>query len=138
MGQLFLKNYSYQIIPGIGAGYKVVAKEAVTLALSGGLSEVFTRFQNSKETESFLGIVLGDHFVWKISETSELNQKWEWNFDTSDPEHYLSNLEANLITTLIQSWSVKLTVLNRHDSKPVGDGIKKNDFSFLAGISLKF
>jgi putative salt-induced outer membrane protein YdiY len=133
-----LKNYSYRILPGIGAGYKVVANKTVTLALSGGLAEVFTRYHDSQETASFLGIVLGNQFIWKISKTSEFNQKWEWNFDTSEPEHFLSNLEANLITNLIKNWSVKLTVLNRHDSQPVGEGVKKNDFSFLAGISLKF
>ncbi len=132
------KNYSYRILPGIGAGYKLVADETVTLALSGGLSEVFTRYQDSKENESFLGIVVGNQFVWKISDSSEFNQKWEWNFDTSQSDHYLSNLEANLITNLIKNWAVKLTVLNRTDSQPVGDGVKKNDFSFLAAISLKF
>ncbi len=132
------KNYSYRISPGIGAGYKLVANETVTLALSGGLSEVFTRYHDSHENDSFLGIVLGNQFVWKISDASELNQKWEWNFDTSQSAHYLSNLEANLITNLIKNWAVKLTVLNRTDSQPVGDGFKKNDFSFLAAISWKF
>jgi putative salt-induced outer membrane protein len=132
------KNYSYQILPGVGAGYQVVKHERITLSLSAGLTEIINKFYDSGETASYLGFTLGDKLVWKISESAELNQKLEWNFDSSQPEHFLARWEASLITTLIKSWSVKLTVINRHDSRPVGEGIKKNDFSFLAGISKKF
>lgn len=132
------KNYSHRIAPGLGAGYKLVASEPITLDLTGGLTEVLTRYDDSGETDSFLGIKIGNRFAWKISGSAELNQKWEWNFATTEPERFLSNLEINLITTLVNNWSVKLTVLNRHDSRPVGEGVKKNDVSFLAGISAKF
>jgi putative salt-induced outer membrane protein YdiY len=133
-----LKNYSYRILSGVGVGYQLVSADNVSLAVSGGLTDVLTRYHDTGDTDSFLGITIGNQFVWKISGSAEFNQKWEWNFDTTEPEHFLSNLEANLITTLINNWSVKLTILNRHDSRPVGEGIKKNDISFLAGISAKF
>ncbi len=132
------KNFGYQFLPGAGVGYSLVKREHITFSLSAGLTEVFNKYYDSGDTDSYLGVTLGDQLVWKISETAELNQKLEWNFNSSQPEHFLARWEANLITTLIKNWSVKLTVINRHDSRPVGEGIKKNDISFLAGISKKF
>ena len=132
------KNYSYRILPGLGAGYKLVNLENLAFALKGGLTYVFTKYYDAEETDSFLGIVVSDEFAWKFSESAELNQKWDINLSTSDSDHYLSYFEVNLLTQLIKSWSVKLTYINRYDSKPVGDGIKKSDSSFLAGISWKF
>ena len=132
------KNYSHRIIPGVGVGYKLVSSDDLSLAVNAGLTEVLTRYYDTGDNDSFLGLTAGNQLVWKISESAEFNQKWELNFDSREPEHYLSNLEANLITTLIGSWSVKLTILDRYDSRPVGQGIEKNDISFLAGISAKF
>ena len=132
------KNYAYRFLPGIGAGYKLVNLEYLSFALKGGLTYAFTKYYDTEETDSFLGIVVSDEFVWKFSDTAELNQKWDINLDTSDSKHYLSYFEVNLLAQLIKSWSVKLTFINRYDSKPVGEGIKKSDSSFLAGISWKF
>jgi len=132
------KNYAYRILPGVGAGYKLVNLEYLSFSLKGGLSYVFTKYYDTEETDSFLGIVISDEFAWKFSDTAELNQKWDINLDTSNSKHYLSYFEVNLLAQLIKSWSVKLTFINRYDSQPVGEGIKKSDSSFLAGISWKF
>jgi hypothetical protein len=46
--------------------------------------------------------------------------------------------EANLITAIVRSWSVKLTFIDNLDNKPVGFGVKKNDITLIAGTSRKF
>lgn len=132
------KNYDYRILPGLGVGYKFINQEKLLFAANAGLAEVFTKYYDSGETDSYLGVTIAQNFAWKFSESAEINQKWEWNFNTSELSHYLSYFEGNLISNLIKNWSIKLTVINRHDSNPIGEGIKKNDFSFLAGISTKF
>lgn len=132
------KNYAYRLSPGLGLGYKVINLESLILGFKGGIADIITKFYDTEETDSFFGVSVSDEFVWKFSETSEFNQKWDVTLSTADTNHYLSTFEANLIAQLIKSWSLKLTFINRYDSQPVGEGIKKSDSSFLAGLSWKF
>jgi putative salt-induced outer membrane protein YdiY len=132
------KNYSSRILPGIGVGYKVIAQEALTLGLDAGFSEVFTKYHDSGDTESFTALKFGELIVWKIAETSEFNEKLEYEPDVSDFGRYFLRFEANLIAAIAKKWSVKLTFIDTYDSQPVGFGIEKNDITFIAGLSWKF
>lgn len=132
------KNYSYRILPSVGAGYKVVMTEKVQLSASAGLSEVFTRYYDSGETDCYTGITLGNQLTWKISESAELSQTLALNSDISDLGHYFLRFEAGLATAITNGLSVKLTLLDNYDNKPGGEGIKRNDVTFLAGLSAKF
>jgi putative salt-induced outer membrane protein YdiY len=132
------KNYSYRIIPAVGVGYKVIARKMVTLGLDAGLSEVFTEYYDSGDTDNYLGLKLGEDLVWKIAETSEFNEKLEIDPDLSDFSRYFLRFETNLIAAIAQSWAVKLTFIDTYDSQPVGIGIEKNDIAFIAGLSRKF
>jgi len=120
------KNYSYRISPAIGAGYKFVNLKNLILWIKAGLSDVLTKYYDSGETDSYIGAVLSNEFVWKFSETAELNQSWYINLSTRDSNHYLSYFEANLIAQLIKSWSLNLTC---------GGGDQKERF-FLSGWNL--
>jgi putative salt-induced outer membrane protein YdiY len=132
------KNYSYRIIPAVGVGYKVIAQKAVTLGLDAGLSEVFTEYYDSGDTDNYLGLKLGEELVWKIAETSEFNEKLEIDPDLGDFSRYFLRFEANLIAAIAKSWAVKLTFIDTYDSQPVGIGIEKNDIALIAGLSRKF
>lgn len=132
------KNYDYRFLPGLGAGYQILTQEKLKLTLSTGLSLVATQFYDTGDRESYAALALTDEFTWDISENAQFNQKWELNFNFEDFGQIVWQLEASLITTLIDSWAVKLTFINSHDSKPTGEGIKQDDYSFVAGISKKF
>ena len=132
------KNYSYRIMPAVGVGYKVIDQKAVTMVLDAGLSEVLTGYYDSGDTDSFLGLKAGQGLVWKISETSEFNEKAALTGDVSDLGRYFLRFEANLITSITKSWAVKVALIDSYDSRPVGPGIKENDVVFIAGISRKF
>lgn len=132
------KNYSSRILPSIGAGYKVIAGEAVTLALDAGLTQIFTRYYDTGDNDSDTALKVGGLLVWKISETSEFNEKLEIIPVVSDLGRYFLRFEANLVTAVAKSWSVKLTLIDSYDHKPVGPDIKKNDVTFIAGLSRKF
>ena len=132
------KNYSSRFMPAVGVGYKVVAQESVSLILDAGLSQVLTNFYDATDSESYTGLKGGQALVWKISKTSEFNEKAEITGDVSDLGRYFLRLEANLVTAITNSWAVKLTVIDTYDSRPVGLGIKENDIVFIAGISRKF
>jgi len=132
------KNYSYRLLPAVGLGYKVVAAEAIALGLDVGLSQVVTKYYDTGDTDSYTGLKIGQQLVWKIAETSEFNEKAEIAPDLSAFKRYFLRLEANLITAIAESWSVKLTLIDSYDNKPVGPGIKKNDVTLIAGLSRKF
>jgi len=132
------KNYSYRILPGLGLGYKVLASENVLVSASAGLSQVFTKYFKSKEIDSYTGMTLGNEFTWKVSPTAEISQTLNFNTNVSELSHYFLQFEISLASAITKGLSVKLTLMDKYDSKPVGEGIKKNDISFIAGLSAKF
>lgn len=132
------KNYSSRILPAVGLGYKVIAQDAVSLGLDAGLSHIFTKYYDTGDTASYTALKIGEQLVWKIAETSEFNEKLEFIPRISDFGWYFLRWEANLVTAIAKSWSVKLIFIDTYDSHPVGLGIKKNDIAFIAGLSRKF
>ena len=48
--------------------------------------------------------------------------------------HNVLGLHAVLSNTL----SIKLSFIDNYENRPIGEGIKKNDAAFLAGLSIKF
>jgi putative salt-induced outer membrane protein YdiY len=131
------KNYSYRLLPGLGLGYKFIEQEKVLLSGNAGLSQVLTKYYNSGETDSYTGIALGNEFVWKISPTAEIFQSLSLTTNISDLSHTFLQLEISLASAITKGLSLKLTLMDKFDNKPVGD-IKKNDLSFIAGLSAKF
>ena len=132
------KNYSYRILPGLGAGYVAITLENLQLSLTAGLSQIFTKYYDSEETDSYTGITLGNEFTWKVSPTAEISQTLSLNTNISDLNHYFLQFEISLASAITKGLSVKLTLMDKYDSKPVGEDIKKNDISFIAGLSAKF
>lgn len=132
------KNYSYRILPGLGVGYKILVEENLQLSASVGLSQVFTKYYDSEETDSFTGFTLGNEFAWKVSSTAELSQSLSLNINKSELGHLFFQFEISLASAITNGLSVKLTLMDKYDSKPVGESIKKNDISFIAGLSAKF
>lgn len=132
------KNYSYRILPGLGLGYKVITSENILLSASAGLSQVFTKYHESGETDSYTGIALRDEFTWEVSPTAEISQTLSLNTNISEMSHYFLQFEISLASAITKGLLVKLTLMDKYDSKPVGEGIKKNDISFIAGLSAKF
>jgi len=132
------KNYSYRFLPSIGIGYKVVMTDKILLSASAGISEVFTKYHDSGDTDSYTGIALGNQFTWKISQSAEISQTLDINADFSELNHYFLRFDISLASAITKGLSVKLTFMDSYDNNPIGKDIKKNDVSFLAGLSAKF
>jgi len=132
------KNHSYRILPSIGIGYKVMTTEKIQLSASAGISEVFTKYYDTGETDCYTGMELGNQLDWKISESAEFTQALGLTADFSELDRYFLRFEASIASTITKGLSLKLTLMENYDNKPVGEKIKKNDISFLAGLSAKF
>ena len=132
------KNYDYRLLPALGVGYKLVSSEKTEFSLDAGLSEVFTKYRDTGETESYTGLALGNNLVWKISPTAELTQQLSLNTDLTEFSHFFARLELNLSAAITPGWALKLSLIDGFDNQPIGEGIKKNDVTVLAGLSMKF
>ena len=132
------KNYEYRVLPSVGVGVNILMKEKVSLSASTGISEVFTKYLDSGLSDSYTGLAVGNQFAWKISKTAELSQMLTINSDISELKNYFARFEINLAAMIAAGWAVKLTFIDNFDNNPVGEGIKKNDLAFLAGLSKKF
>lgn len=132
------RNFRYRIIPSIGVGYKLVYSEASELSLKTGLSDTFTKFYDSGETASFAGVFLGNDFLWKVSSGAELKQLSSVNLDLSDTNHVLAQFEMSLSAAIVKNWAIKISFIDKYDSAPETEGVKKNDLTFLTNISWKF
>jgi len=132
------KNYDYRILPSIGVGYNILVAEKVSLAASAGIAKVFTEYLDTGMTDSYTGLTVGNQFAWKISETAELSQQLTINSNISELNEYFARFEVNLAATIAAGWALKLTFIDNYDNNPIGEGIKKNDIAFLAGLSKKF
>jgi putative salt-induced outer membrane protein YdiY len=132
------KNHSYRIRPSVGIGYQVMTSEKIQLSAVTGISEVFTKYYDTSQTDSYTGIELGNQFSWKISESAEFTQALGLTADLSELDRYFLRLEASIASAIAKGLSLKLTLMENYDNKPVGEKIKKNDISFLAGLSAKF
>jgi hypothetical protein len=119
-------------------GYKLVSSEKTEFSLDAGLSKVFTKYRDTGKTESYTGLSLGDNFIWKISSTAELTQQFTLNADITEFPHFFARLEMNLTAAISKSWALKLSLIDGFDNQPAGEGVKKNDVTFLAGLSMKF
>ncbi len=132
------KNYEYRILPSVGAGIKILVGDKVSLSANAGIAEVFTKYLDTGQSDSYTGLTIGNLFVWKISETAELSQQLTVNSDISKIENYFARLELNLAAAIAAGWALKLAFIDNFDNNPVGENIKKNDMAFLAGLSKKF
>ena len=132
------KNYEYRILPSVGVGVKILERDRVSLSASTGIAEVFTKYLDTGLSDAYTGLTIGNQFAWKISETAELSQQLTINSNISELENYFVRFEINLAAAIAAGWALKLTFIDNFDNNPVGEGIKKNDVAFLAGISKKF
>jgi putative salt-induced outer membrane protein YdiY len=132
------RNYRYRLIPNIAVGYKFLQSEATELSLWTGLSDTITKFYESGEMDSYVGALAGNDFVWKIASGAEFTQLSNLNLDLSDTSHILARIELSLAAAIASGWGLKISVIEKYDSAPETEGVKKNDFTFLTTISWKF
>ena len=132
------RNFKYRIVPSIGVGFKLVESEASELSLKSGLSETFTKFHDSGETASFPGAFIGNDFLWKLSSSAEFKQLSTLKLDLLDTNHVLAQIEMSLSAAIVKNWAIKLSLIDKYDSAPETEGVKKNDLTFLTNISWKF
>ena len=132
------KDFNYRLLPGAGLGYKLMKAKVFEFTLYGGITHVVTDYISIRETERFTGVKVGDQLTWKLTSTTELNQKAEFVSRVSELEKFLLRFEIGLAAAISKKWALSVSFVNNFDSKPSKTGIKKNDTVLFAGINFKF
>lgn len=132
------KNYNYRIIPHLGMGYKIIQLDKVEASLMSGISGVFTKYEDTAEKDYFTGLMIGNECVWKISPTAEFVQNLTMNFNVSRLNNYFARLEMSVIAAIANGWALKVSMIDKYESLPIGEDIEKNDIIFLTNLSWKF
>lgn len=132
------KDYNYRLTPGLGLGYKILESKKLKYTMYAGLNQVITRSISTKLHESYAGVKVGDQLTWKISSTTELNQKAEYIYRISELKKYFFRFETGIAAAITKRWALSVSFVNSYDSSPSKTGIKKNDYTLVAGINFKF
>jgi putative salt-induced outer membrane protein len=131
------KGLTYLITPTVGAGYKVVKTETVTLDVSAGVGVAAEQDEGLPATTSG-SFSAGEGFEWKISSWAKLTQHasglWKMN-DTSD---YFCHLDAGLVSPISKVFEMKIAYVLDYKNQPYPPTLKKTDSSFIAAIGVKF
>ena len=132
------KDYYSQLIPGIGAGFNIIAKKKVELSLHGGLSQIITRYKSDNRTDNYIGLRFGNHFLWKFSSFAELKESAEFTENLENRGGHLFKYEVKLSASLARNWALSVTLNHRFDSNPSQAHIKKGDTQLITGVTHKF
>lgn len=132
-----IAEVDYLISPTVGAGYKVIATDTVTLEASAGFGGAFEKYEGQDATSSGAWRA-GEAFSWKISPAVSLTQKatalWKSN-DTGDAYYHF---DVGLTTSLSKILELKLAYLLDHKTRPAVPTLEKTDTAFIAALVAKF
>lgn len=132
-----IARVDYLVAPTVGAGYKLVATDAVTLEASAGVGGAFEKYEGREATSSGAWRA-GEAFSWKVSSAVSLTQKanalWKAN-DTGDAYY---SFALGLTTSISKVLELKLSWLLDHKTRPADPTLEKTDTAFLAAIVAKF
>lgn len=84
----------------------------------------------------YLGALLGATYLWKITESSSLGERFAFypNFDESSD--WRATSETILQASLSETTALKLSVLVRYDREPI-PGFEKTDTTTMASVVIK-
>ncbi len=132
-----IAQVDYIVSPNVGAGYKFVKTDTVTLEASAGFGGAFEKYEGQDATSSG-AYRAGEAFSWKISPTVAFTQKasglWKSN-DTGDAYYHF---DVGFTTSISKILELKLAYLLDHKTRPAVATLEKTDTAFIAALVAKF
>jgi putative salt-induced outer membrane protein YdiY len=131
------KAIDYLVSPSVGAGWKAILPEPVSLIFDGGVGVAFEKNPGLDST-SDAAFNLGEEFVWNFSERASLTQRIRglWKFD--DTEDAIYHGEIAVTASLTELVELKVAYLVDYDNLPTSPELDKTDTALLATVVMKF
>jgi putative salt-induced outer membrane protein YdiY len=131
------KEIEALITPTVGAGHHLIKTDAMDFAVEAGVGAVIER-DTGLPRETSGAITAKQIFTWKLSETATFGESASGLWKTNAFGDALYHLEASLASRLTARTQLKLSALDDYKARPPKPGIKKNDFSLIAAVVMKF
>lgn len=132
-----ISQVDYVVSPTVGAGYKFVKTDTLTLEASAGFGGAFEKYEGQDATSSG-AYRAGEAFSWKISPSVAFTQKasglWKSN-DTGDAYYHF---DVGLTSSISKILELKLAYLLDHKTRPAVATLDKTDTAFIAALVAKF
>jgi putative salt-induced outer membrane protein YdiY len=130
------EDLSLRTIVGGGPGYRFFDRKDLKLRAYAGLAYVNENF-NEADDRDFLSALVGDDFLWKITDSLSVYQLAEIYPSLDDVSDTLFHAEAGVRQTLGKGIFVDFGVVNDYDTKPA-EGKEKNDFRYVGQVGYGF
>lgn len=128
-----IAQIDYRAMLGPGLGVYLLKREATTLSIELGTSYIWEDV--SDEREDYLAARLAQRFDYAINDRSRLWQAAEVLPKANEFDDYLLNAEAGIEAAVNSRMNLRLVLQDKYDSTP-GEGLKKNDLTLIAGLSV--
>jgi putative salt-induced outer membrane protein len=131
------KDIDYLVSPSVGAGWKAILPEPVSLIFDGGIGVAFEKNPGMDST-SDAAFNLGEEFVWNFSPRASLSERVRglWKFDDTEDAFYHG--EIALAASLTEMMELKVAYLVDYDNLPTSPELDKTDTALLATVVMKF
>lgn len=131
------KQLDSLITPGIGAGYKLVDRETLSLAVDAGVGLAIETLEGRDGTTDG-ALRAGEALAWSLSASSKLTQAASavWKMDDFADAFY--HLEAGLAASINAKLELKLSGIVDVKNKPASPELEKTDTALLAALVFKF
>ena len=129
-----IARIDYRAVAGPGAGLYLVKNDATKLSIESGLSYVWEDVADV--SDDYVALRVAQRLDHSLNETAKLWQSVEYLPQVEDFGNYLLNAELGAEAALNARMSLRLVLQDKYDSDP-GVGLKENDVTLVAGISVK-
>lgn len=127
-------NLDLRTSPGAGIGYALVKSEKTSLTASAGPNLVTDFFTDgSKDTRGTLSFSEG--LTYGVSPTATLGQTFNIQNNFEDFGDYLIDAEISLTAKVSGGLSLKASLIDKYDSMPFSEELKKNDVTFITSLT---
>ena len=129
------KEVEYLISPVVGAGFRLIEGEKVTLSADAGVGAAFEKLEGIDGTTD-LAVQASERLEWKATSVVRVIEKGAalWKADDFGDAYYHG--ELGLAATLAKRLELKLALVDDYKTRPPA-GLKKNDASFVASLVFK-
>ena len=124
----------YRATVGPGLGKYLVKSDTQKCFVEAGIAYVWQDVANVKD--DFVALRVAERLELALSETANVWQSAEYVPEAEDLANYLVNLGLGIEAAMNASMNLRLVLQDRYDSEP-GIGLKENDLSLIAGVSIK-
>ncbi len=131
------KKINYLINPEGGLGYKLVATDRATLALTGGAGGVWEK-NPDVDVRASGTLNAGQTFSLKLSEIASINQVFSALWKTSDFQDALYHTSIALVTSITKRAQLKVEFLDDYKNVTPDPTVKSNDVAFITSFLFKF